>query len=36
MKIIQFGGTKKEQTELGKLVLSSEKIATSSLKELQR
>ena len=36
MEIIQFGGTKKEQTELAQLVLSGEKYATSSLKELQK
>lgn len=31
MKIIQFGGTKEEQKYLAKLVVSGEKIATSSL-----
>lgn len=35
MEIIQFGGTKEEQTELAELVLNSEKKATSSLKILQ-
>lgn len=35
MEIIQFGGTKEEQTELAELVLNGVKTASSSLKILQ-